>query len=241
MIRGTEKSYKGLKQSGEVQNQPVTSPEILWPKEKKSTAGYLRMKRYMDVIGAGIGLILTLPVFAAIFIKNKLGEDKGPIFFKQERLGQNGEVFKIYKFRSMIVNADKALKANEILYKKYLANNYKLEPEEDPRITKFGHMLRKTSLDELPQLINVLKGDMSLVGPRPVVKEEIQEYKERKALFLSVKPGVTGYWQVSGRSNVGYPERVDLEVYYVYNKSMLFDVKILLKTVQIVLTKQGAY
>lgn len=126
----------------------------------------------------------------------------------------------------MIVDADEKLKANKVLYQKYLKNNYKLEPEEDPRITKLGRFLRKTSLDEIPQLINVIKGDMSLVGPRPVVEEELLEYGERKNEFLSVKPGITGYWQVSGRSNVGYPERVNLELYYVNNQSLLFDLYI---------------
>lgn len=127
-----------------------------------------------------------------------------------------------------------------MLYQKYIQNNYKLEPEEDPRITGIGRF-KKTSLDELPQFINVLKGEMSLVGPRPVVKEELAEYKSRKDLFLSVKPGITGYWQVSGRSDVGYPERVDLELHYVYNQSVLFDIKILFLTLLHVLLRKGAY
>jgi exopolysaccharide production protein ExoY len=202
---------------------------------------YLGMKRTLDVIGALFGLILTLPIFLVISIFYFFGELKGPIFFKQERVGQYGKTFYIYKFRSMVVNAEEKLKADKKLYKKYVQNGYKLEPHEDPRITKFGAFLRKTSLDELPQLINVLKGEMSLVGPRPVVVEELQEYKDRKDEFLSVKPGVTGYWQVSGRSNIGYPERVDLELYYVYNQSFLFDLKIIIKTFWVVLLKKGAY
>lgn len=141
----------------------------------------------------------------------------------------------------MIVNAEEKLKADKELYQKYLKNNYKLEPHEDPRITKLGRFLRATSLDEIPQLINVLKGEMSLVGPRPVVKEELEEYGVKVNEFLSVKPGLTGYWQVSGRSEVGYPERVDLELYYVYNQSLLLDIKIILKTIWIVLLKKGAY
>ncbi|HZH60174.1 MAG TPA: sugar transferase, partial [Metabacillus sp.] len=133
------------------------------------------------------------------------------------------------------------LKKNKELYEKYLKNNYKLEAHEDPRITKLGNFLRKTSLDELPQLINVLKGNMTLVGPRPVVEEELMEYGENVNKFLSVKPGVTGYWQVSGRSNVGYPERVDLELYYVYNQSLLFDLRIIILTIWMVLIRRGAY
>lgn len=141
----------------------------------------------------------------------------------------------------MIVKADEKLKADKELYEKYLRNNYKLEPHEDPRITNLGRFLRKTSLDEIPQLINVLKGEMSLVGPRPVVQEELKEYGVKVGEFLSVKPGLTGYWQVSGRSEIGYPERVNLELYYVYNQSLLLDIKIILKTVWMVLLKKGAY
>ena len=163
------------------------------------------------------------------------------MFFKQQRYGKNGEKFNIYKFRSMVKNADEKLKSNKHLYEKYVQNNYKLEQDEDPRITKLGRFLRKTSLDELPQLINVLKGEMSIVGPRPIVDEELIEYKHLKDDFLSVKPGITGYWQISGRSEVGYPERVDLELYYVYHQSLLLDIKIILKTVVVVFLKKGAY
>lgn len=199
------------------------------------------VKRTMDIIGALFGLVLLLPVIIIISLVFKFGENKGPVFFKQIRIGKDGKEFYIYKFRSMVVNAEEKLKANKELYKKYLENSYKLEPEEDPRITSFGRFIRKTSLDEIPQLVNVLKGDMSLVGPRPVVKEELMEYRDKKDIFLSVKPGVTGYWQVSGRSNVVYPDRVDIELYYVYNKSILLDIKILFKTILIVLNKNGAY
>jgi exopolysaccharide production protein ExoY len=202
---------------------------------------YNYFKRFIDVIGSVFGLILTLPVLMVISVFYFFGDLKGPILFKQIRIGQNGKQFYIYKFRSMVVNAEEKLKANQQLYEKYVRNGYKLEPFEDPRITTFGAFLRKSSLDELPQLLNVLKGEMSLVGPRPVILEELQEYKENKDKFLSVKPGVTGYWQVSGRSDVGYPERVDLELFYVNNQSLLFDVKILFKTVITVILKKGAY
>lgn len=202
---------------------------------------YLSMKRTIDILGSAIGLILVLPIFLFISIFYSFGELKGPVLFKQIRIGKDGKEFYIYKFRSMVVNAEQKLKGDKRLYNKYILNGYKLEPNEDPRITKLGAFLRKTSLDELPQLINVLKGEMSLVGPRPIVVEELQEYKEKKRYFLSVKPGVTGYWQVSGRSEIGYPERIDLELFYVYNQSFLFDIKILLRTVAIVLLKKGAY
>ncbi|MEJ9114299.1 sugar transferase [Bacillus paramobilis] len=208
---------------------------------KQAGALYIFSKRCMDILGAIIGLIIFSPLFILIPIMYMRGEAKGPVFFKQVRIGKDGKEFYIYKFRSMVVDAEGKLKKNEILYKKYVENNYKLEPEEDPRITGIGRFLRKTSLDELPQFINVLKGDMSLVGPRPVVQEELREYGQRKSEFLSVKPGLTGYWQVSGRSDVGYPERVDIELYYVYNQSLLLDLKILVQTCLLVILRKGAY
>lgn len=202
---------------------------------------YVIGKRGVDIIGALFGLILALPLFVALGILYCFGENKGPLLFKQQRYGRNGKLFWIYKFRSMVVNADEILKQNPMLYKKYLKNNYKLEPDEDRRITRLGRFLRRTSLDEVPQLINVLIGDMSLVGPRPVVEEELKEYKHKKQDFLAVKPGMTGYWQVCGRSNVGYPERVALELHYVYNQSMFLDMKILFLTFFVVFFKKGAY
>lgn len=208
---------------------------------KKKSTSYVFIKRVLDIMGAIIGLVIFSPFFIVIPLLFLIGENKGPVFFKQVRIGEKGKEFRIYKFRTMIVNAEEKLKKNKGLYRKYLENNYKLEPHEDPRITKLGQFLRKTSLDEIPQFLNVLKGEMSLVGPRPVVVEELEEYQEKVHEFLSVKPGVTGYWQVSGRSDVGYPERVDLELYYVYNASIWFDIKILLLTVKNVLLSKGAY
>ncbi|HDR7827324.1 TPA: sugar transferase [Bacillus anthracis] len=208
---------------------------------KNQSIIYLFFKRMLDFIGAILGLVIFSPIFIVISILYMWGDNKGPVFFKQVRMGKDGKEFYIYKFRSMIVNAEGKLKENELLYKKYVANNYKLEPNEDPRITKLGQFLRKTSLDELPQFINVLKGNMSLVGPRPVVKEELKEYGHREHEFLSVKPGITGYWQVSGRSDVGYPERVDLELHYVDNASLYFDIKIIIFTVINVILRKGAY
>ncbi|HGG0585881.1 sugar transferase [Bacillus cereus] len=224
-------------------NQEIvgTSIEPKVEKVKQPSMIYLCSKRVMDLIGAIVGLVVFSPIFALISIFYMWGDNKGPVFFKQVRMGKNGEKFYIYKFRSMIVNAEEKLKENEVLYKKYVANNYKLEPNEDPRITKLGQFLRKTSLDELPQFINVLKGDMSLVGPRPVVNEELAEYGHKLEAFLSVKPGITGYWQVSGRSDVGYPERVDLELHYVENASLYFDIKILVLTIVNVVLRKGAY
>lgn len=203
--------------------------------------GYLFMKRCLDIIGAILGLLIASPLFLIIRILYCFGDSKGPLLFKQQRYGRNGRLFKIYKFRSMVMDAEEILKRNHELYQKYMDSNYKLEPEEDPRITRFGRFMRRSSIDELPQLINVLKGDMSLVGPRPIVEEELKEYKHRRDALLSVKPGMTGYWQVCGRSNVGYPERVELELYYVYHQSLSMDIQILMKTIFIVIKKKGAY
>jgi len=208
---------------------------------RKQKNFYFATKRVFDLIGALLGILLTLPIFIIISLLYLIGENRGPVFFGQTRIGKNGKVFKVYKFRSMIVDAEKVLKKDKKLYEKYLLNNYKLEPKEDPRITKIGRFLRETSLDELPQLINVLKGEMSLVGPRPVIEEELKEYNARLEEFLSVKPGVTGYWQICGRSEVGYPERADLEFYYVDNQGIKLDIKIIVNTVLLVITRKGAY
>ncbi|AHA75039.1 sugar transferase [Bacillus thuringiensis] len=222
----------------EVASEPLEQSTL---EIRKPSGIYLCLKRAMDLSGAIVGLIIFSPIFLLISILYMTGDNKGPVFFKQIRMGKNGKEFYIYKFRSMIVNAEEKLRSNEVLYKKYIDNNYKLEPDEDPRITKVGQFLRKTSLDELPQFLNVLKGDMSLVGPRPVVQEELIEYGKRKDEFLSVKPGLTGYWQVSGRSDVGYPERVELELHYIYNCSILFDMKIIFLTMVHVIMRKGAY
>lgn len=195
----------------------------------------------MDILLSLIGLLMLSPVILIISMLIKFDDPKTTIFFKQQRVGKNGNSFLIYKFRTMHQNAENILMGNKNLYKKYLKNNYKLEQNEDPRITEIGLWLRKTSMDEIPQLINVLKGEMSLVGPRPVVREELEEYKSKKNEFLSVKPGMTGYWQICGRSNVGYPERVDLELYYIKRKSFMFDLLIIFKTIPSVLKKDGAF
>ena len=176
-------------------------------KVKKQSSVYLFSKRVTDIILSSLALIGFSPLFLFVFIASRFGENKGPVFFKQVRIGKNGKPFKIYKFRSMIVDADEILHKDKELYNKYVKNNYKLEPEEDPRITKLGEWLRRTSIDEIPQFINILKGDMSIIGPRPIVKEELAEYGDRVGKFLSVKPGAMGLWQASGRSNIGYPDR----------------------------------
>lgn len=203
---------------------------------------YRVTKRLIDIIGAVIGIILLIPTTLFIYIARKiLKEEQGPLFYEQLRYGKNGKIFRLYKFRSMCMNADQKLK-------EYLDNNENARNEfekthklqKDPRITKLGNFLRKTSLDELPQMVNILKGDMSFVGPRPVVSEEVEEYGENKEKFLSVTPGLTGYWQVNGRSNTTYKERMFMELYYVENCSLWLDIKIFFKTFITVFKKEGA-
>lgn len=204
---------------------------------------YSREKRFFDFTLSLLGVLLISPILLVIVIIMKINEPKGKIIFKQKRIGKGGNIFYIYKFRSMRNDADRILRENNELYEKYIQNGYKLDQEEDPRITKLGSFLRKTSLDELPQLINVIKGDMSLVGPRPIIEEELKEYELTNTVneFLSMKPGITGVWQVSGRSNIGYPERVYLEISYLNYQSITKDMKILFLTIFKVLIREGAY
>lgn len=200
-------------------------------------------KRLADIVVGLVGVIfLVLPLTLVIGICYAFGRDKGPVFFTQERMGYKGKPFKIIKFRSMVVNAEDLLKEDKELYQTYLDNGYKFPEGQDPRLTKIGSFIRKTSLDEFPQFINILKGDMSFVGPRPILAKELDEYQpaEQEEL-LSVKPGATGWWQVSGRSDVQYPERCDLELYYPRHASMGLDIKILLLTFKQVFLGKGAH
>lgn len=201
----------------------------------------LATKRLIDICGALVGIAILLPLTVVVAIINFVNKENGPLFYSQKRIGKNGKYFKMYKFRSMVVGADEILKKlleeNEDLRKEF-EETRKLQ--DDPRITKVGRFLRKTSLDEFPQFINVLKGEMSLVGPRAVIDGEIEKFGEHKEEVLSVKPGITGYWAANGRSNTSYDERVEMETYYANNISILLDIQILLKTVISVIKKEGA-
>ena len=231
-------------EEGILQNSTIDNVRVI-KKEKTKTNKkimYNFIKRTIDAIGALIGIIILIPATIIIYLARKiLKEDKGPLFYEQLRYGKNGKVFRLYKFRSMCIGADKKLK-------EYLENNEEARKEfekthklqNDPRITKIGNFLRKTSLDELPQMINILRGDMSFVGPRPVVEKEVEDYGKNKEKFLSVKPGLTGYWQVNGRSNTTYEERMKMELYYVDNCSLWLDIKIFFKTFITVFKKEGA-
>lgn len=197
-------------------------------------------KRTVDVVLALTAMVLLAPVALAIAVAIKR-ETPGPTHFRQERLGLGGRPFKIWKFRSMRTDAEQVLRQDPVLYRRYVDNDYKLPPDTDPRVTRVGRFLRRTSLDELPQLINVLLGEMSLVGPRPVVPDEIQHYGSDARIFLAVKPGVTGDWQVSGRSEIAYPERAQLDIDYILNWSLGRDLKILAGTAAAVFKRTGAH
>ena len=202
---------------------------------------YLVIKRFFDIVVSLCALVFVVPLTLVIWLIDSFGENKGPVFYKQRRIGKDHRPFYIYKYRSMIVDADKKLKEDKALYAFYVKNSYKLPPNKDPRITGFGRFLRKSSVDELPQFFNILKGDMSLIGPRPVVEEELAQYGDRVDKFLSVTPGAMGYWQASGRSTVHYPERCDLELYYVDHASLWFDIKILFRNIISIFKTEGAY
>lgn len=195
--------------------------------------------RFVGLIGT---LFIYIPIYTVISIFYRFGKNKGPVLFKQKRLGIHGKEFTIYKFRSMIVDSEKILESNKVLYEKYVTNSYKLPLNEDPRLTKLGAFIRKTSIDEIPQFYNILKGDMSFIGPRPIVPPELEEYtKMEQKELLSMKPGAIGWWQVSGRSNINYPERCQVELYYIRHANLKFDIYILLKSLVKVVIGEGAH
>ena len=195
------------------------------------------LKTAFDYGAAIAGVITLAPLFVLLAILVRL-DSKGPIFHRRRVLGVGGKTFNAYKFRSMYANADEILMQDEKLYKEFQVG-FKLK--NDPRITRIGHFLRRTSLDELPQLINILRGEMSLIGPRMITEEEHERYGKWKMNLLTVKPGITGLWQVSGRSDVSYEERVTLDMHYIRNYSIWLDIQILYQTIPKVLRGSGAY
>ncbi len=198
-------------------------------------------KRTLDLISSLLGVILLLPVFLLLVLCVRLSS-RGPIFYGQSRLGRNGRTFKALKFRTMVTNADVILAQHLALHPEDLfewQRDHKLK--KDPRVTAVGKWMRRLSLDELPQLFNVLAGHMSLVGPRPIVQAEIAKYGLKYPLYSRVRPGITGLWQVSGRNNTTYEERVTLDEYYVNNWSVWLDIYILVRTLRTVVTAHGAY
>ena len=198
---------------------------------------YHAVKRLFDVVASACGLILLSPLFLLLIILIK-SEDGGPAFYSQERIGKNEKPFKMWKFRSMVVDADKMLDKledqNEI-------DGAMFKIKDDPRITKIGHVIRKYSLDELPQLWNVLIGDMSLVGPRPPLPSEVEEYTDYDKQRLTVMPGCTGLWQVTKRNEADFDEMVWLDIVYINHSGVFEDLKLIVKTVLVMIHPNGAY
>lgn len=198
---------------------------------------YLIVKRAMDILGAAIGLVLLSPIFLIVAICVRI-DSKGPIIFGHTRKGLNGRDIKVYKFRTMYENSQEIFENFTKEQKEEFYKNFKLD--NDPRITRIGNFLRRTSLDELPQLINILNGSMTIVGPRPIVEKEISLYGPYAKKLFSVVPGLTGYWQANGRSDTTYEERVKMDMYYIDNRSFLMDIKIIFKTFSSVIKGEGA-
>lgn len=198
---------------------------------------YHFLKRFFDICVSLVALIILSPLFLIIAIIIKL-DSKGPVFFKHHRIGYKGKPIFIYKFRTMVDHAEDMIKTFTPEQKAEWEANYKLE--NDPRITKIGAFLRKTSIDELPQLLNIIGGSLSIVGPRPIIEEELEKYEDNKEKFLSAKPGLTGYWAAHGRSNTSYDERMRMELYYVDHCSLWLDIKIVFRTAFSVLKQEGA-
>lgn len=199
---------------------------------------YFFVKRLIDIMGSFVGLIVLSPLFLVVAYKIKKEDPEGPVFFSQDRVGKNEKIFKMYKFRSMCVDAEEKL---ETLLQHNEVEGAMFKMKDDPRITKIGKFIRKTSIDELPQLLNVFRGEMSLVGPRPPLVREVAEYSVYDRQRLLIKPGCTGLWQVSGRNHVGFNEMVRLDLKYINNLSIKNDLKIILKTVKVIVQPNGAY
>ncbi|NIK66652.1 sugar transferase [Paenibacillus sp. BK720] len=206
--------------------------------ERRPLRIYIMVKRGFDLIAASLGLILLSPLFLLVAVFIKLESPKGSVFFYQTRVGRNEQTFRMFKFRSMVANAEEML---ETLLSKNEIEGAMFKMKEDPRITKVGKFIRKTSIDELPQLWNVIRGDMSLVGPRPALPREVNEYTSYDKLRLKVLPGCTGLWQVSGRNELSFKEMVELDLKYIEERGFLLDLKLMLLTVRVMFGSKNAY
>ena len=217
-------------------------PLIVWEGDRplvqllgaRHTSLQYALKRVVDVVGAVAGIIALAPLFALVALVLTI-DSRGPILFRHRRVGRGGRSFECLKFRSMVSDAEDRLREDQALLATYHENNFRVPDTVDPRVTRFGRILRRTSLDELPQLWNVLRGEMSLIGPRPVVTEELAHFAGSERLLLSVRPGMTGMWAVMGRHEVAYPERAELELRYVRSWSLRGDLGIALRTIGAVL------
>jgi lipopolysaccharide/colanic/teichoic acid biosynthesis glycosyltransferase len=216
-------------------------PVIVWhheaPLVRLSSVGgrrfQLSLKRAMDIAGSAVMLAVTSPLLAVLALAIRL-ESPGAAIFRHERIGFRGRRFQCLKLRTMRTDAEELLRTDAELYEEYRRNHFKIPDDRDPRVTRLGRILRRTSLDELPQFWNVLVGDMSLVGPRPVVEDELELYEDSRDVVLSVRPGITGAWAVNGRQNIGYPDRCTIELRYVREWTLAKDIPILMKTLLVV-------
>lgn len=205
---------------------------------RATVAGALALKRGLDILGAAAGIALLSPVLTATWLAIKL-EDRGPALFVQTRVGLRGRTFPLYKFRSMVLDADREKDRLLALNESKAGVLFKMK--SDPRITRVGRLIRKYSIDELPQLLNVLRGEMSLVGPRPALPREVAQYRQADRVRLDVKPGITCFWQVGGRSDIDFKGQVRLDLQYIREQSIWLDLWILLKTIPAVILSKGAY
>jgi lipopolysaccharide/colanic/teichoic acid biosynthesis glycosyltransferase len=231
-----------LEMGHEIARPEVVELEFSRPSRSKRQAAWINSsaKRALDLVFTLLILPLAFPFFLLVALAIRL-ESRGPIFFLHRRLGQDGSVFRIFKFRTMVDGADQILTKlldSDLEARQEFAESYKLK--NDPRVTRLGRFLRRSSLDELPQMINVLKGELSWVGPRPIVVSEIQKYGRQGARLLRMKPGITGLWQASGRSDLPYEDRIRLDMEYLGQASIWLDIKIILQTVVVVLNRTGA-
>ena len=234
-------SYEELKEIKELEKEEIYALTLVKEEKGIKTYIYKFIKRLLDIIAGIVGFVILLPITAVVYIANKINKEEGPLFFIQERIGKKGKIFRMVKYRSMVVDAEEKLH-------KYLNenNNAKLEYKtykkikDDPRVTKVGKFLRKTSLDEMPQLLHLLTGKMTLVGPRPYLPSEKEDMGEYYGIITKYKPGITGLWQVTVRSNVTFEDRLDIDTTYHKIHSLKCDFKILYKTFMHVIKKEGA-
>ena len=221
-----------------VEQKVTSSDQLLTVSQVNSKFYYIRMKRLIDILGSLLGIIFLSPLFLFVTILIKMEDPKSPVLFKQARVGKEEKEFYMYKFRSMVRDAEDRL---EDLLELNEVSGAMFKMKEDPRVTKVGKFIRKTSIDEFPQLVNVLRGEMSLVGPRPPLPREVEEYSSYDKQRLLVTPGCTGLWQISGRNDVGFKEMVELDLKYINERTFYYDFKIICKTIIIILFPNSSF
>lgn len=236
LLRNLARRYNGTSLRPDRRVNPII--DLLAIEPRRLPTSYAIAKQVFDWLAAAMFIAIISPLFLVIAALVKLGSP-GPVFFSQERLGLGGRRFRCLKFRTMVANAEELLKTDNSLAERYKRDGFKIK--DDPRVTPIGAWLRKTSLDELPQVINVLRGEMSVIGPRPIVPDEIARYGVYSERFLSVRPGLGGLWQAAGRSSLTNADRVELDMTYVARCGFVLDLKILLRTVNSVVRSRGAY